>query len=453
MAEPVTRPWDELEGLIRARDAAGIARFFAELPPGEIARVIARLDEDEQTHILRELKPAHAAGLVGQVPDTQAVAMIGRLEPPEAAAILETLPSNERADLLTSIAPPEAEAILAEMAPEKADAVRELARYAPDVTGGLMVKEFLAYPLDRTVADVVDDLRRNVERYKRYDVQYAYVTEDGRLVGVLRLRDLLLAAPATPLSRVALPDPVRLRDDATLDELREFFRRHAYFGVPVVDREGRLLGVVRRSAVKEALAERTAEDYLKSQGIVGGEELRTMPLLTRSRRRLSWLTVNILLNVVAASVIAVYQDTLSAVIALAVFLPIISDMSGCSGNQAVAVSIRELTLGLVRPVDMLRVWLKEIAVGSFNGLILGLLVAGVAVLWKGNVWLGVVVGAAMAVNTVVAVTVGGLVPLVLRRMRMDPALASGPILTTITDLCGFLLILGLATQFLPRLTA
>jgi magnesium transporter len=176
-----------------------------------------------------------------------------------------------------------------------------------------------------------------------------------------------------------------------------------------------------------------------------------MPLWLRSRRRLAWLSLNIVLNVVAASVISVYEDTLQAVIALAVFLPIISDMSGCSGNQAVAVSIRELSLGYVRPGEVLRVWGKELAVGAINGALLGLLIATVAWLWKGQAMLGLVVGTALALNTMVAVSIGGLVPLVLKRFGKDPALASGPILTTVTDMCGFFFVLGFASLVLDHL--
>jgi magnesium transporter len=187
-------------------------------------------------------------------------------------------------------------------------------------------------------------------------------------------------------------------------------------------------------------------------GIVGGEELRTMPLRTRAARRLSWLTVNILLNVVAASVIAFNQETLEQVIALAVFLPIISDMSGCSGNQAVAVSMRELTLGLVRPSEFFRVLGKEASIGVVNGVILGVLLGTLAWMWKGNPMLGGVVAAALALNTMIAVCVGGSIPLLLERFGQDPALAAGPILTTITDMCGFFLVLTFAGQVLPYLT-
>jgi magnesium transporter len=178
-----------------------------------------------------------------------------------------------------------------------------------------------------------------------------------------------------------------------------------------------------------------------------------MPLFRRSSRRLSWLSINIVLNIVAASIIALYQDTLEKAIVLAVFLPIISDMSGCSGNQAVAVSIRELTLGLVRPREIWRVLSKEASIGIINGVVLGCLLGGTALLWKGNPYLGLVVGASLAANTLVAVSFGGLVPLILRAMKTDPALASGPLLTTITDMCGFFFVLSFASFLLPKLTS
>ena len=148
---------------------------------------------------------------------------------------------------------------------------------------------------------------------------------------------------------------------------------------------------------------------------------------------------------------AAFEETLSAVIALAVFLPIVSDMSGCTGNQAVAVSMRELSLGIVKPHEAMRVWLKELSVALINGLVLGTLLAGAAWLWKGNPWLGLVVGVALAANTMIAASIGGTVPLLLRRFGLDPAVGSGPILTTVTDMCGFFLVLGLASQMLPLL--
>jgi len=209
--------------------------------------------------------------------------------------------------------------------------------------------------------------------------------------------------------------------------------------------------VVLPEAIEEAVSKRNTKTFLRLSGIIGGEEFRTMPLFSRSGRRLSWLSMNIVLNIIAASVIALYQDTLAAVIILAVFLPMVSDMSGCSGNQAVAVSMRELSLGLVRPGELLWVLAKEAKVGIINGLVLGLLLGGVAFFWKGNPWLGVVVGGALAANTLVSVILGGMLPLVLKRLKLDPALVSSPLLTTVTDMCGFFFVLSFATTILPKL--
>jgi len=447
------RPWEELERLVEGPDAERVEAFLEALPDGEAILAVSRLSEDDQAALLTTLDPEEAADLVEQMPDAQAVEVIERLEPEAAAAIVDELPSDEQADLLGDLNREDAEAILNEMSPKDARDARELVQYADDVAGGLMVKEFLSYAQDSTVADVLADMQTNAETYQDYDVQYAYVTAArDRLVGVLRLRDLLLARRTQPINSIMIGDPQTVRDMSPLDDLRATFDRYQFYGVPVVNDAGALVGVVQRADVEEALADRSDSDFLKSQGIVGGEELRTMPLLLRSRRRLAWLSVNIVLNIIAASVIAMYQETLAAVIALAVFLPIISDMSGCSGNQAVAVTMRELTLGLVRPTELMRVWLKEASVGVINGVVLGLLIAAAAWFWKGNAFLGLVVGGAMAANTLVAVSIGGVVPLLLRRFNLDPALASGPILTTITDMCGFFLILSLAAAALPLLT-
>ncbi len=444
--------WERIRTLLREAPVPVLERFLADLPANEFARAVSHLDSEDQERLFTTLSPDDAADLVDQLPDTQAAGIVERLPPDDAARIVEELPSDERADLIADLPEEEAREILAAMNPDDAEKLRALSQYPDDSAGGLMVTEFLSYAEDAPVAAVISDLRRRSEEVGDYNVQYVYVTSPARrLVGVLRLRDLLLAPENARIGTFMIRDPLTVRDSATFDELRECFEGHAFFGVPVVDEKGVLLGVVHRAAVEEARSERSEQDFLKTQGIVGGDELRGMPLLLRARRRLGWLSLNVLLNIAAASVIAIYQDTLQAVIALAVFLPIISDMSGCSGNQAVAVSIRELTLGLVEPRDAFRVWLKEIGVGALNGIALGLLIAGAAFLWKGNAVLGAVVGGALCLNTMIAVTIGGVVPLALRKLKLDPALASGPVLTTVTDMCGFFLTLAFAAAALARL--
>ena len=443
----------DLAEMIDREDRQGCVSFVRDVDSTDVLPAVSRLDEEDRTRLLAMLEPEEAADLIERLPESQAVEAIEDLAPVAAARIIEELPSDAQADIIGDMDAESAGAIIDELHPDDADDVRLLTTYADDVAGGLMVTEYLSYTTEDTVADVIRDLGEHAEEYADYDIQYAYVSDDERrLAGVLRMRDLLLTPRSRHLRDIMITSPHAVTDDETLENLVQFFEDHGFFGVPVVDADGVLCGVVRRSAVEAAIAQDQERLYRVSQGIVGGEELRTMSLLLRSRRRLSWLSVNIGLNIVAASVIAMHQDTLEAVIALAVFLPIISDMSGCSGNQAVAVSMRELTLGVIKPTEIWRTIWAELSLGVVNGFVLGVLIGAVALLWKSNVYLGLVVGGALMLNTIVAVIIGGSVPLLLKRMKVDPALAAGPILTTITDMCGFFIVLTFAAMMLSRLT-
>ena len=446
------RPWEELLRISEGGDAEALAEYLFSLTPAEQSLAFSRLDEASDVQVLERMNASDAAGLISRLPESEAARMIGLLDVETAASIVAELHSDEQADVIGDLPSEQAEAILRSLPEIEATAVRELTAYEDDVAGGMMVREMLKFRPQMTVAELISELNEHADFYGDIDVRYAYICDqDDRLIGVLPMQNVLFVKRGRVLAELMIENPISVRDTAELDELVDLFEAHHFLGVPVVDETGVLKGVIHREAVQYAATRAVESDYLKSQGIVGGEELRTMPLWTRSRRRLSWLSVNIVLNIGAAAVIAYFQDTLQAVIALAVFLPIISDMSGCSGNQAVAVSMRELSLGLVRPNELLRVWWHEVLVGLINGSVLGLLVAVLAVLFDGNLYLGLVVGVALCVNTIVAVSIGGTVPLIMKRMGFDPAIASGPLLTTVTDMCGFFLVLGLATLMLQKL--
>ncbi len=444
--------WDRVRDLIREGAPADVIEAYLDcLEPADLLRTVFHLNPDEQRALLGAVSPDRAAELMEDLPDAHAADLIDDMPAHEAAAIVEEMASDHRADVLGEMAKEESDAILEHLEEDDAEEARRLISYPADTAGGLMMTEFAAYPMSATVREVVEDLTGREGDYTFLTVHYVYVViKKHRLKGVLRLRDMVFADPDVRIGDIVQP-AMTVSPDASLGELEEFFDENDIAAVPVVDERGFLLGIVRRRALLEALADKAESDSLKSAGIVGGEELRSMPVTLRARRRLSWLSVNIVLNIIAASVIALYEDTLSAVIALAVFLPIVSDMSGCSGNQAVAVSMRELTLGAIVPRDLLRVWRKEVAVGLINGLVLGGLLAVAGWLWKGSPVLGVVVGTALAINTIVAVSLGGTIPLALKRFGVDPAVASGPVLTTVTDMCGFFLVLSLASLALPLL--
>ena len=438
-------PWKQLKELIDTRDLASINAFLAQLQLTDTARAISRLPHYNQIQLINLLSPEDAADILEEVTDEQAADILEELSPEKAAAIVDELFSDHQADILTLLDAEDADAILRQFDTEDAEELRTMMSYPDNVAGGLMITEFLSYPGSYTVQQVLNDLAKNREEYAHYEVHYVYVTKSNdKLIGVLRLRDIFLAPRKRRLHELMVSKPSSCKLTAPLYRLDQFFDHNSFSGIPVVDDNGILEGVVQREDVKEAIAKNAESAYLKASGIVGGEELRHLPIWVRSGRRLSWLSINILLNLVAASAIAMNQDVIEQITVLAVFLPMISDLSGCSGNQAVAVSIRELALDLIREGEYIHVFLKELSVGLINGFAMGCLLALVAFIWKGDPILGIVVGLGLGINTLLAVLTGGLIPLILKRFKVDPALASSPLLTTITDMVGFFLTLNLA---------
>ncbi len=443
---------DRISTLIENEDCEALQRAIAETPHDELVHLVGVLDAGARSRLIEVAGIEAAADLLEQLPAIQAQQLLARSEPEQTAAVIDELPSDLQADLLREMEDETAEEVLKLMQPDDAASARQLREYDDLTAGGLMITEFLQYPETWTIEQVVQDLRDKSAEYRDYQVQYAYVNgAEGQLLGVLRLRDLLLQPKETRLAEIMIPNPLSVDDHMPLAELHGFFQQHHFIGTPVVNEAKALVGVLQRSDVDQAWIEQQDRSFLKRQGIVSGEEIRSMPLLQRSGGRLAWLSLNIVLNLMAAAIISHFESTLAAVIALAAFLPIISDMSGCSGNQAVAVSIRELMLGIAKPADAFRVWMKEISIGVINGLAVGTLLGGIAWFWKGNVTLGLVVGVALMLNTMVAVSIGGVVPLLLRKLGKDPAVASGPLLTTVTDMCGFFLVLSLASVFIEQL--
>ena len=436
---------------VEASDQVQAVEIVESISSHEALRQVSLMDSDERDQLLVMLGPETAAELIEEAPDELAVTMIEHLDVGEAAKIMEELHSDTQADIVQEMESESSEALLQAMNDESAEGVRKLSQYEADTAGGLMELEAFSFPVDGTVGSVLKSLIDGHEAFERHRGQHPYILdEDGRLVGVVSLRDMLRSKRSVLLADI-MNKPVSVQVDTTQEELADLFDDNPYLGIPVVDEQGVLLGVVSRLEVAEAELERAEHESLSRQQI--SDELRSMPTLLRSKRRLAWLSSNIVLNIIAASVISAYEETLAAVIAIAVFLPMVSDMSGCSGNQAVGVSMRELSLGLTKPVDLFHVLKKELGVGIINGIVLGILIGVVAWIWKGNPYLGVVIGLALTINTLLAVSIGGTVPLALKHFGVDPAVASGPLLTTVTDMAGFFLVLSLATLFMPQLLA
>jgi magnesium transporter len=449
--EDLEKSKDTLQTALDAADEAQVAEIVDNLSNQEALRQVSLMDASDRDDLMTMLAPEAAAELIEEAPAELAVTMMENLDSTVAARIMGELHTDTQADILQDLEMQESEAILAEMEFESAENLRRLSQYDPDTAGGLMELETFTFLIDETVGAVLKRLIEGDDSFERYRGQHPYIVDDaGRLVGVVSLRDMLRSRRAVRLADI-LHQPISVKPETNQEELVDLFDENPFLGVPVVDATGILLGVVSRIELAEAELERAEHESLSRQQI--GDELRSMPTLLRSRRRLAWLSSNIVLNIIAASVISAYEENLTAVIAIAIFLPMVSDMSGCSGNQAVGVSMRELSLGLTRPVDLFHVLKKELGVGIINGIVLGILIGIVAWVWKDNAFLGLVIGLALASNTLIAVSIGGTVPLILKNFGIDPAVASGPLLTTVTDMAGFFLVLSLATLFMPQLIA
>ncbi len=443
--------WERIASLAATQDRAALDAYLEVLTPGEVARAFSRLEDETLRSVLVLLSPETAADLIEELSDTQGSDLMEALPVEEAAAIVDEMESHHRADILGEMSEDDAEAILQAMDPEEAKDARKLLEYHESEAGGIMATEFVSYPQQTSVAEVLNDLRANAERYSDYGVQYAYVnSENGTLIGVVRLRDLVLAPAWKTLQQIMIANPLYLQSDAPLQEVAHFFDRYPFYSVPVTDPDLKMVGVIWRADAEEAVGEGHEKSLMRFGGIIGGEELRSMPAGERVSRRMVWLGVNLPLSMIAAFTLPLFERTILGFPAVLFFIPIIGNLCGCSGNQAVAVSIRELTLGLIQPQDFWRVLRKEFEVGLINGAVLGTTIAVVAlgldyVRGSHAPLVALFVGVAFFVNTINAVCLGGIVPLALRKLKLDPALGAPPVLTTLTDLCGFFILLALTT--------
>ncbi|MGE3109087.1 MAG: magnesium transporter [Phycisphaerales bacterium] len=443
----------EIRELIARGDARMAAARYVEFhaSPEDARSLFGQLDASEASALLLAIEDERIAReLLLWLPREQAAPLASAIPAAEAGRLIGGLPSDERADLLAAVEEPARGAIQAALpATARADAAR-LLTYQSDSAGGLMETEFLAFHADTSVREAIRDIRANQQQYSAIGVQYLYLLDgDRRLAGVAPIRDLVLAPEAATLASLIRHPPTTVRDSASARDVATLFDEHPFMALPVVDARGVMLGVVTRADATESEQEQAEDLYRVSQGIVGGEELRSMPVVLRFRRRGAWLAVNLGLCLCGAAVIAAHEDTLASALVVAAVLPVVSATSGNAAMQAAAVSIRELTLGIIDPASWRRVLVHELALALLVAVPLGGALACLSRAWGAAWTIGAAVGAAMAINVVIAIAVGALCPLVLRRFKVDPALATGPISTTLADVSGFGLTLGLVAWSTP----
>jgi magnesium transporter len=321
--------------------------------------------------------------------------------------------------------------------------VNALLRYPEDTAGGIMTDRFIALHADQTLQEAQAALRSRGD-HDSTDVSYLYVTDrDQRLEGVISLRDLVFGRPDCRVSELMNQDVRFLWVDADQEEIARQFEHYHYMGLPVLERDRRLVGLVRASDIIEVAQDEATEDMQLMVGL-SGEERALTPWRRSIRRRLPWLLINLATAFLAAAVVNVFESTIATWTALAVFLPIIAGQGGNAGVQTLTVVIRDLALGEISMKDARPALFKEVTLGFFNGLAIGAVVAVIGYYWKGDWRLGLVAGLAMVLNMLAAALSGVLIPYGLKAVRVDPALASSIFLTTVTDVAGFFFFLGLA---------
>ncbi len=418
---------------------------YLELHPADLADRLQRLDPDEAEILLRQLPARIVAAALAEVEEDRLPDFLDLFDAAQLAEILAHLAPDSAADLLQQLPPATRRNVLSHLPNELADGVRRLLRYPEDTAGGVMTNRFIALRDEMTVEEVRELLRGRAQDERTEDIAYLYVTNaDQHLVGVVSLRDLVFRREGRRMQEIVNRDVKFVRVDTDQENLVQQFDRYHYLGLPVLDGDGRLVGAVKASDVLEVAAKEATEDMQLMVGL-SGEEHALTPWQQSIRGRLPWLYINLVTAFAAAFVVGMFENTIARWTALAVFLPIVAGQGGNAGMQTLTVIIRDLALGEITPGDGRRALIKEITLGLLNGLAIGLTVGLIGWFWKGSVLLGVVAGAAMLLNQLAAAVAGVMIPLGLRTLRLDPALASSIFLTTVTDVAGFFFFLGLAT--------
>jgi magnesium transporter len=440
---------EHVRALIHARDATALARTLRPLHPSDVADVVEALPtEEERAYLLDCLPAAHASATLTEMEEeAEPEELLASFDESRITAIFATLEQDDAADLIGDLEPEDQARVLAALPSADARELRDLLRYPEESAGGLMTTELVVVDDAATVADAIDAVR---EQAREIEAFYTiFVTGPGRrLRGTLPFRALVTGEPHQLVGALAEPVVATVRADTDQEEVSRLLSRYNLVALPVVDDDGRLLGLVSFDDVIDVIEAETTEDILRFAGTSEDEELGGR-WQDSVRSRLPWLCVNLVTAFCAAAVVLRFDATVDALPVLVPWMPVVAGMGGNAGTQALAVTVRRLaTRGEERRGERWRIVGKEVTVGLVNGLAVGLVTLAVSTVMHQSTRVALVVLVAMWGNLAVAGFAGAFVPTVLARFGVDPAIASSIFVTTFTDICGFALLLGLATRLL-----
>lgn len=430
-------------------DFQQVMSFLERLIEQDVSKAVKILEETpirEAAAILAEMSPQSVAQLIRRFQSSFAAALLEESKPEYIVTILTALPPNQAASIVVQLSLSSRERLLPSISGSLGEKIRELYTYPEGSVGRFMSANYLTFYKYEQVGDVIEKIRALGSK-KSIPASYTYVLDDdGILLGVLNMRDLMLAQADQQLQAVMLEDVFTLHCFMDRNEAARELAKRKYFSAPVVDNDNRLLGVIKVENMLKGLKEDLTSDLQKMVG-VGGDERTFSPISFALKKRLVWLHINLATAFLAAGVVSLFTDIIAKITILAIFLPVIAGQGGNAGAQSLAVVMRGLVMREIPKNRVRELILKESLLGAVNGVIIGLVTALIAWLWYGNGWFGLVIGLGMILNLVIAGFAGSSIPMLMKKMGIDPAQSSSIVLTTITDIMGFLAFLSLAVIF------
>ena len=439
---------DELRKFLLHAPQASIIKYVESIHPVDILDVLRDYPEDKED-ILYRLPEGLIADIIDEADDEEKYSILMEFSENKQKNIVEEMSSDELTDLLGMLDEEKANKILEKMTDEDARKVRQLLSYDPDTAAGIMATEFVALKENMTVEETLKYLQKYGEENENiYDL---YVVDNfDKLKGVISLKELVTKNFNTRISDVIHTKIEGIPYNTDQEEVGHRFEKYGYLTMPVVDNSNRLLGVVTFDDVMQILRDETTEDIHRLGGVDEGEKVDGS-LKDSVKSRLPWLIVNLVTAILAAAVVGMFEGTTQAVVSLATFMPIVTGMGGNAGTQTLTIIVRGLALGELNFKNMKKVFFKEIGVGVVTGVVIGFIIGVLGYIWEGNFMFGIIISVAMLLNMIVATITGYLVPVVLKKFKVDPALASSIFVTTFTDVLGFFFFLGLATLLIQYL--
>lgn len=454
--ELLTQIIEEVRRLLESGQRHRAVALIAPLLPPDQAEIFEQLPIEAQTRLLKVIEARQAANILEELDDDDAASLAESLDIDVLARVLDEMEPDEAADLLGDLDPEIRRQSLAQIS-DSAE-IQSLLRYPDDTAGGLMTSDYYVFPEETTVGTIFNTIRS--QPIQDEEIPYVYAIDgDGRLTGIARLADLIRAHHELPLLAIIDPQFVSIEASEDQEVAAQLLNRYDLLALPVLDASGYLLGVITVDDAIAALEEEATEDIYKGAGILSTRDNQSVKsdLMVRGPVWRSWmvripfLLVTMIGGILAGGVIGVFEDALETVVILAFFIPIVMGMGGNSGTQSVGIFIRGYVLGQIDPKDFGKHLLREIGVGLGLGVIIGLIAGGAATLWQGDLIIGLVVGLSLMCTVTLATGLGFLVPLLINKLGIDPAVASEPVITTINDFTGMLIYFMFASLFISGL--